>query len=216
MLWRPDREVHGLELLCDTVLLALRRLSISYWLRCFLPGPDDPRHTTRDNAIDGYCVFQLLALLILIPGCFGPVVDSVVAGYILFEIYLNLFNIVFIGKIRVINSPPVSIERSLLLLFLNVFEVVLAFGILYRDWLKLSTVDGFFKAVLVLGTIGYPQASGWWVVLIALQVLLDFVLVVLVFSSFAGQVGLFRSASPPPATASPSNEPLQRRGSTGR
>jgi hypothetical protein len=56
---------------------------------------------------------QLLALLILLCFDLGPVVDLFIAGYILFDIYLNLFNIVFIGKIRAINAPPVSVERSI-------------------------------------------------------------------------------------------------------
>ena len=216
-LWRPDSEIHGLELFWDTALLLLRFLSVSYWLRSRLPHPHDPRHSLRDNVIDGYCVFQLLLLLVLLPSGFGTVVNSVITGYVLFEIYLNLLNIVFIGKIRAINAPPASVERSILLLLLNVLEVVIAFAVLYRDWLKLSTVEAFFKATLVLGTIGYPEASGWWVLLVALQVLLDFVLVVLLLGSFAGRVGLFRSAPSLPAAGSASDKPLQRPpGSAGR
>jgi len=207
-LWR-DRQVHGLELLFDTLLLVLRYLSISYWLKRFFPGPDDPKHTVGDNAIDVYCVVQLLALLILLPFGLGPVADSFIASYILFDIYLNLFNIVFIGKMRAINAPPVSIERSILLLFMNVLEVVLAFAIFYRDWLKLSTMDAIFNAVLVLGTIGYPAAAdGQFALLVSFQVLLDFILIVLVISSFVGHVGLFRSTTGSGGT-SPPNDPLQ-------
>lgn len=189
-LWRK-RSVHGLELIFDTILLALRYLSISYWLRTFLPAPEDPRHTVRDNAIDAYCVLQLLALLVLLANPFGAILNSVIAGYILFEIYLNLLNIVFIGKFRDINAPPASVERGILLLSLNVLEVVLVFGVAYRDWLGLSTVDGIFKAVLVLGTIGYPEAPGNFVLLVALQVFLDLLLLVLIVSSFVGQISLF-------------------------
>lgn len=215
-LWSADSEIHGLELLWDTALLILRFASASYWLRSRLPSSNDPRRFVRNNAIDAYCVFQFFVLLMLLPTCFGRAVDSVIVGYVLFEIYLNVLNIVFIGKIRAVNAPPASVERSILLLLLNVLEVLFAFAVLYRDWLQLSTVDAFFKATLVLGTIGYPEAPGRWVLLIALQVLLDLVLVVLLLSSFAGQVGLFRSVPPPPVTASASNEPLLRTGSADR
>ena len=40
-LWQRDRSVHGLELLFDTLLLVLRRLSVSYWIRTFLPKPEE-------------------------------------------------------------------------------------------------------------------------------------------------------------------------------
>lgn len=190
-LWR-ERKVHGLELLVDTVLLALRYLSISYWLRRLLPAAGSPERPLRDNAVDAYSVLQLVVLLVLLANPFGRVVSAVVAGYIVFEIYLVLLNIIFIGKFRDINAPPASVERSILLLGLNVVQVVLAFGVAYRDWLGYSTVDGIFKAVLVLGTVGYPEnASGNLVLLVALQMLLDLILVVLLISSFVGQIALF-------------------------
>jgi len=115
----------------------------------------------------------------------------VIVGYVLFDIYLNLLNIVFIGKFSEINQPPLSIERSILLLMVNVVEIALAFGILYRDWLGLSTLKGVFKAILVFGTVGYPQSSGNLVLLVALQIVLDVLLLVIIVSSFVGQLGLF-------------------------
>lgn len=189
-LW-SERRVHGLELIFATALLAFRYLSLSYWLRTVLPPPDDPRHTIRDNAIDAYCVIQFIALSLVLASGFSPIIDSAIVAYILFEIYLNLLNIVFIGKFRDINAPPASVERSILVLVLNIVGVVLAFGVLYRHWLGLSKVEGLFKAVLVLGTIGYPEASGKLVLLVALQVFLDVLLFVLVIASFVGQLGLF-------------------------
>lgn len=193
ILWR-DRPVHGLELIFDTLLLGLRCFSISYWIKTLLPDPTDSRRTIGDNAVDGYCVVQLITLLILLLFGLGPVADSVIAGYVLFDIYLNLFNIVFIGKITAINAPPVSIERSILLLFINVLDVIFAFALVYRDWFGLSTPDAIFKAILVFGTIGYPAAAvGSWVFLVSLQVLLDFVLIALLFGSFVGQMSLFQS-----------------------
>lgn len=190
-LWR-NREVHGLELLVATVLLALRYLSISYWLRRVLPEPGHSRRPFRDNVVDAYSVLQLIALLVLLANPFGRIVNAAVAAYIVFEIYLVMLNIIFIGKFRDINSPPASVERSILLLGLNVAQVVLAFGIAYRDWLGYSTIDGIFRAVLVLGTIGYPDnASGNFVLLVALQILLDLILLVLLISSFVSQIALF-------------------------
>lgn len=194
-LWDKGR-VHGLELVVDTTLLVFTYLSISFWLRTVLPSPHDARRIVRDNTIDAYCFAQLVVLSLLLVGQCGPIVDSVIAGYILFEIYLSLLNIVFIGKFREINAPPASVERSILLLLLNIVQIILAFGILYRDWLGLSRLDGIFKAILVLGTIGYPDAPGSLVLIVVLQVFLDVLLFVLVLSSFVGQLGLFSNGNP--------------------
>ena len=193
-LWRShqDYDVYGLELVFATALLALRNISISYWLGMCLPPSDHPRYKARHIwPIDLYCIAQLGALLLLFVGAFGPIVDSWIVGYVLFDIYLNLLNIVFIGKFSDINQPPLSIERSILLLIVNVVGVVLAFGILYRDWLGLSTLKGFFSAILVFGTLGYPESSGNVVLLVALQIFLNILLLVVVVSSFVGQLGLF-------------------------
>lgn len=199
--WR-SRRVHGLELFFDTGLLVLRIVSISYWLRSFLPPPGGPG-TRRDNAVDLYCVSQLVVLLGLLWASFPTVVDSIITGYILFEIYLNLFNIVFIGKLGTDEAPPASIERSILLLFLNGLQVTLGFGIVYRDWLHLSPLEGFFNSVLVMGTIGFPNAaSGWYQLFVVGQVFLDLALVVFFFSTFAGEATRLRSAREGRSTSS--------------
>jgi hypothetical protein len=186
---RKSGSVHGIELLFDSFLLFLRLFSISYRLTAFCSDP-----TTRSDMVDIYCVLQLVALLVCV---FLPVPNSVgcfIAAYVLFEIYLNLFNIVFIGKFSKINAPPVSVERSLLLLLLNAFDVVLAFTLFYRHWMRLSTGCAFYGACLVLGTIGTPPLpdTGEGRPLIILQIFLDLLLIVLFLSSFAGQIGLFQ------------------------
>lgn len=189
ILWRDPR-AKGLERLLDTALLLLRFLSISYYLKRFLSGP---RRRWRSSVIDLYCVVELAVLVVLLAGDWGPRTEQVLTAYILFEIYLNLFNIIFIGKFPAINAPPASIERSILLLFLNVLQVGLAFAVFYAHAFRLTPVNAFFRAVLVLGTIGYPpEASGWSGILVSLQVFMDLVLLVLLLSAFVSQVGLFR------------------------
>lgn len=191
-LWR-EGQVYGLELVVDLLLLILRYLSISYWLRARLPEATEPKRAVRDIVIDAYSIFELIVLLVLLlANPFGPVLNTVIAAYILFEIFLMLLNIIFIGKFGGINAPPASVERSILLFGLNVLQVVVAFFIFYRDWLGLSSVDAFFKAVLVLGTIGYPKVSGNLVLVVALQVFLDLILIVLLIGSFVGNLSLFR------------------------
>lgn len=203
-LWQ-ERRVHGLELVFDTALLALRYLSLSYWLRRVLPAPDSVQRTSRDNAIDVYSIVQLVILSLLLVG--APIASTVIASYILFELYLNLLNIVFIGKFPKINAPPASVERSILLFILNIVQVVMVFGIFYRDWLGLTRLEAVFKAVLVFGTVGYPE-PGNLAPLVALQVFLDVILVLLVLSSFAGQLALFSNSN---RTGGPTQEASNKR-----
>lgn len=209
ILWRNPR-IKGLERLFDSTLLLLRFFSISYYLKRFLSGS---RRGWRSSVIDLYCVFELVVLVVLLAGDWGPRTEQILSLYILFEIYLNIFNIIFIGKFPEINAPPVSIERSILLLFMNVVQVTIAFAVFYAHAFGLSPVDAFFYAVLVLGTIGYPvAASGWSGLLVSLQVFMDLVLLILLLSAFVGQVGLFRRDA---SRGSTSNEPLQPTDSTG-
>jgi hypothetical protein len=191
--WKVE-DIHGIEFVFDPILLGLRFLSISYWLRIKLARPGSPNLHWRNNIIDIYCIIQLTLLLLLLVYPLGIIINSLIGGYILFEIYLNLFNIVFIGKIRTINAPPSSIERSILLLILNIIDVVLAFSVFYQDWLDLSRLDAVFQAVLVFGTIGYPSScSGNYTFIVPLQIFLDLILIVLFISSFIGRIGLFEN-----------------------
>ena len=112
--------LHGLELLFDTLLLMLRTLSLSYWLRVPFERRNDT--TRRNNIVDGYCLAELIGLSWLLLCSRHPASDKIVCAYILFEIYLSLFNIVFLGKFPNINNRPPSIERDILLMFLNVLH----------------------------------------------------------------------------------------------
>lgn len=97
-----------------------------------------------------------------------------------------------------------------MLLFVNILEVVFAFGILYRYFLGLSTVSAIFKAVLVFGTIGYPEeAKGALALLVALQILLNFVLVALVISGFVGRIGLFSRSGHAESGQASATRPVQ-------
>jgi hypothetical protein len=189
-LWRQPSAVGGLELWFDTVLLVLRIFSLAYWLRY----PFERRNETarRNCLVDGYCVVEFIVLVTLLVGPLYPFVSSFLCWYFLFEIYLSLFNIVFLGKFAGINYKPPSIERDILLMFLNVLQVVVAFAVLYRTWLGLPKIEALSAAVNVLGTVGLPPVIGNLALLVDLQILLDVILLVIFLASFAGQVRVFQ------------------------
>ena len=219
-LWRSG-QIHGLELLFDTTVLACRYVSLSYWLKdrwlhrflnryTRIDERNPQRRVWRDNLIDSYCVLQFFILLLLLIGdhhaltvCgYRVFINSFVAAYIVFEIYLNLFSIFFLPRQRdlgpataddepaAVNEPSTRIERSVLLLLINVLQVALAFAVFYRDFSpKLSPAKAFFNAILVLGTVGYSDEVP--MLLVALQVFLDLLLLSMILGSLVGQAKPF-------------------------
>jgi len=75
-------------------------------------------------------------------------------------------------------------------LFVNVLQLVLSVAVFYRRARSaLSPFDALSSAVLVFGTVGTPLEVPS--LLVALQVLLDFLLVAAILASFVGQAGPF-------------------------
>src|SRR5947208_2692896 len=98
-------------------------------MRACLPSPSSGRRRIRDNAIDIYCVVQVVAvsaILVLYPWGIIPIA---IGAYILFELFLVNLNIIFVGKFPKIQAPPASIERTVILLFINLIEVTVIFSI---------------------------------------------------------------------------------------
>src|SRR6266404_4540325 len=105
-LWAAD-QIHGIELVFDSGVLALRYTSVSYWskdvwLNRYLDWREISdkrrRRLWRDNLIDLYCISQFLVLCAAL-FCFQQrTLSALIAGYILFEMYLNLFTIFFLPR----------------------------------------------------------------------------------------------------------------------
>ena len=215
-LWRSG-QIHGIELVVDVLVLACRYLSLSYWLkdrwlRSFLDrytrlADEDPkRRVLRDNLVDLYCVFQAVILLVLLLRSSRTLANSIASAYIVFEIYLNLFSIFFLPRQlhfgrattaddpAAVNEPSTHLERSVLLLLINVLQVAMAFAVFYRDMKPtMSATTAFFNAVCVLGTVGYSNDAP--ALLVVLQVFLDLLLLSMILGSLVGQGGPFSKRS---------------------
>ena len=94
----------------------------------------------------------------------------------------------FAGKVK-------SVERSLLLFFLNATEINLWFGILYRYMMpNLKPADALNTALLVFGTLGTPQPDPKPELLnqiVNLQIALDFIFIVILAGSIVGKLRAF-------------------------
>jgi hypothetical protein len=205
------REINGIELAFDTAVIGLRFFSVSYWakdycLHRYLNKQNirnkRRRRIWRDNLIDGYCIVQLIVLVAMLVWFRWPCLNRFVAKYVLFEIYLNLFSIFFLPRQTeigipkpsdpptAVNEPSTRVERSILLLFVNVLQVTLAFAIFYRIANPCILPSGaFWNAALVFGTVNTPPGIPSY--LVAMQVFFDFLLVAPILASFVGQAGPF-------------------------
>jgi antitoxin HicB len=199
------REIGGVEKFVVLAIHFLHITTISGWIKIILdPISDNPTvedRRRRDRTIEFYVVFELVALQLLLwwPGGF-VISRCVIAIYVLYEIFLNLSSIVFVGKFDV-YPPTVSIERSLLLFGFNAIQVITIFAIFYWVYFDFSPYMAFIEATLVFGTVGHPLgndlAGGE---LVALQIMADFVLLAVFLGAFVGSLSAFKRRRPDAAT----------------
>ena len=198
--WATDK-IGGLERVIAVGLVVTRLLSLSWWLRTPFgdPSAGEPR-SGRDLVVDTYVVGVLVLLICLLRQQPVSLFAVVVGVYVVFELFMSLFRILLLGKHAGVNAPTASFERSLLLLYINAFEVVVAFAIFYAYALCLSGKTALLQSALVFGTVGFPQASTVAYIVVT-QIFLDIILVVFFIGTFAGQVGLFSRAGNAEATS---------------
>jgi hypothetical protein len=204
--WRRDflyiwstEKIGGLERLVALWLVVTRLVSVSWWLRTPFgdPASGAPR-SQRDMVVDTYVVgFLLLLAYLLFRQKPVNLLAVCLGAYAIFELYMTLFRILLLGKHSGMNAPTASFERSLILLSVNAFEVVLGFGLFYAYILCIAGREALLQSALVFGTVGYPPASRVALIVVT-QVFLDVILIVFFIGTFAGQVGLFRRGGSDP------------------
>lgn len=199
--FRKTPEVWGVEKWFDLLLLWLRFGSFSYWMKEYIAAADSlssspnkqNRKKRQDIAVEKYILIQLTALCVWFVNIYAGVL---VAIYVWYELFLNLFAIVFIAKgIGLKNDIDESVaekssssERSLLLALVNMIQIVWVFAIFYKtNDSGLSYAEALFSSALVFATIGHPGDAYW---LVMFQIFFGFAFIAVFLSRLAGQVGL--------------------------
>jgi hypothetical protein len=189
--WRSDlaklrstSEVSGIEKIFDLTIYFLKIFVPSQWIQnCF------GRRRAGISFIEAYVgVVTIILICLLVWPAHVPKVSAILAGYLLATNIIILLNVLFLTKLSFIG-PVASEERSLLLFFLNLFQVVLTFAIFYRCKLSISVGEALFKTLLVFGTIGYPQGAE---TIVGSQIAVDFVLLAVFLAFFVGKLGSSR------------------------
>jgi hypothetical protein len=200
---RASKDVGGIEWLVVLLVHFLHITTVSGLIKIVC----DPVDTIEDNAekksqqlsrrnryIEAYVIIQFFALIVLlaIPQRVG-VGSCLLASYFLYEMLLNLFSIVFVGKLEGIYPKTPSIERSLLLFGINVLQVIVIYAIYYRGSFNFDPLVAVVHSALVFGTIGHPlgkELDGG--IIVVTQIIVDFVLLAVFLSAFVGNLRAFR------------------------
>jgi hypothetical protein len=187
----------------DLLVHLLRLTIVSEWIRFWFEPkwhekPSVATRWWRDRVVEFYIVAELALLvgLLCVPEHIS-VVACWIAVYVMYCLYVNLFNIVFVGKLIDIQPPTLSIERSLLLFVINAAQIVTAFAILYRFHFQFGPGPALFYSLLVFGTIGHPvdtnSPTGLFTgaFVVGAQIALNFVFIAIFLSAFVGRLKAF-------------------------
>lgn len=192
-----SEKIGGIEWLVVVIVHFLHITTLAGWIKFYFdPISNDPTAEElrrRNKAIDIYVVFEFCVLqcLLWLPDR-SNVIYALAALYFLCGILINLFSIVFVGKLDVYPPTP-SIERSLLLFGINVIQVITIFAIFYRTQFCQSPLIAIINSTLVFGTLGHPLGNnfiGGYIV--ATQIIVDFVLLAVFLSAFVGSLNAFK------------------------
>jgi hypothetical protein len=179
---RSTSEVRGIEWIFDLTIYFLTIFAPSVWIQIYFG-----KRRAGTSFIDGYViVITIILVCLLVWPDHVPRFIAILAGYLLATNVIILLNVLFLTKLSFIG-PVTSDERSLLLFFLNVFQVVLTFAIFYRCKLSISASKAIFQTLSVFGTIGSPQQGADRIV--GVQIAVDFLLLAVFLAFFVGNLG---------------------------
>lgn len=160
---------------------------------------------TKENRATECYVFRSLSILILL-NIFQPWISSlhftvnwilgVLVSLRILEIDAILLSVFFLVRYG-LQRFPVSINRSLILLFMNFFEIVLCFSLLYLTSQSVlatdcgnkvdNPLDSIYFSVVTITTLGYGDFRPIGVLgrlIVIFEALTGLLFVVVIFSSF--------------------------------
>lgn len=114
----------------------------------------------RDLAIDFYVLFKIIFPLVILLNHWQNIDYLIwIMVYVLLETVLYIPTLIFASDLF---SKPRSFKRSMLLLFLNYVEIIIAFAVLYSCGNYLNqplntTFDAIYFSIITLSTIGYGE-----------------------------------------------------------
>jgi MFS family permease len=150
--------------------------------------------TWKNLAIEAYVVFKtLLPLLFLLTGLYTKSFVLFITFYLLAETILYVATLIFVSDIF---AKPRSYRRSVLLLYFNYLEIVLAFAVIYGGLNLLnskakSITDFIYFSFVTSATIGYGDiypTTDLGKIMVSFQSIIFLVFIVLFLNFFSSKV----------------------------
>jgi hypothetical protein len=170
--------LEGIEWLVAATLYLFWPLFLSFWLQIIF-------RKRRSLLIELYvvtCVTLTVAIWWM-----PSLVGAILCSYFSLSTVMALLHVVFLTKVL---GNVESTERSLILFICNVAQIVFMFSIWYELLAApLTKENALLQALLVLGTLGYPDhemAKG----AVGMQITTDFLLLAIFLAHLVGRVGI--------------------------
>lgn len=153
-------------------------------------------NTAKKLAIEAYvCLKCLLGFLILFGVLnFNKRFNSCIAGYLIGETIFYVLSVIFLEDI---HKKPQSFSRSLLLIFINYFEITIWFAVLYLNFgleknkIIVSPLKALYFSLTTATTVGYGDITpnnDSCMIIGMLQMVIMLIFIVLFFNKFVGSI----------------------------
>jgi hypothetical protein len=150
-----DKESIGAEKLISVGTHFLKFFSALEWLLFCASGDREDSGVSRRNTliVDCFVFGQTLLVFVLVWMHQAYLcASSIVTAYLLFQMFVALFNVVFLA--RKVKGFPVSFERSLFFLILNAAQLIFSFAIFYQAFYLTDPWTALVYSFEVFGTVG--------------------------------------------------------------
>lgn len=189
-----DNEMHndiGLEKMLRLFLVAIQFAFPGIYIR-----DKFGKHglTYKNLAVESYVFLKtLLPLIFLITGLYTNILFVIITAYLLCETILYVATLIFVSDIF---AKPRSYRRSVLLLYFNYLEIVLAFAVIYGGLDLLSEnadsiIDYIYFSFITSSTIGYGDIypiTDLGKVVVGFQSIVFLIFIVLFLNFFSSKV----------------------------
>jgi hypothetical protein len=174
------RRLDGIEWLTALFLYALWAATLAFWLRIILSRYSEIRETLIVEIYVVASAIVAIAAWLWVPTFWWAVACS----YFLFSTVVVLLHVVLLSKVF---GDIYSAERSLILFFFNVVQLVFTFSIWYELEASQPKGEALFNALLVFATLGYSDKAP--AVIVGVQIATDFLLLAIFLAHIVGRVG---------------------------
>jgi len=187
-----EKNIFGIEKWISRIIPLFRYISISFYISCIINCIElkccKKNRNLANKFIDLYIILKILFVIFLLFIQILPC-SNIYIFYLLIETLTILIEVFLITDY---TKPPVSIKRSILILFINFQEMVLYFAVLYLYYNAIENIKCSLQAIYfsysVAMTLGFgdfnAQHSKSGKILVIIQLIITSIFIFMLFSYF--------------------------------